>query len=300
MLFELTKSAVFKSGSTQRIHLLFKVLMAVMVALIVLDYGVTALRPDARETRALTATYEFSPRRSTGVQALKLPRGISEQIQISLIFTAGSLDYPNLFQTGNSENAVRLEITQPGRLNLVLTEKNYITLQRVILMGRPYKLSLDLNDSSAEIKIDDMHAGSFKIPGLMQKIDVSNFLVGSGYSGKRNFVGTVEAFSMTYKYKPTKLRYLFGKVALIAGVLIMIVIALGTKPDHRLEPPGESGAPALSSIWIILFSALSVGAGAFAYSRIPEPGRWIGYGSIGMVLIMTILSGFKQPRRRRK
>ena len=110
--------------------------------------------------------------------------------------------YGNLFQTGDSINAIRMELQPSSNLVLVLGEGKLFALSKSIQIGKYHDVRLKYERNQfLKVFVDEMEVLNITDKGLLTgKFDISNMVVGTGLAKQRTLVGAVKNFNLDAAY----------------------------------------------------------------------------------------------------
>lgn len=186
-------------------------------------------------------------------------------VDIHLKMKAHSMTgYNNLFQTAPENAGIRLELAGPSTLGLVVGNeearpggfKGYI-LTRSIQPGKWYTVGITITrNKRLRVSIDNTTVVDSLERGL--GFSLSDIAVGTGFSRTRPFDGSIEDFSMTYRFfrknYSMQRAFLMFKIVLISGLVGLILVSLPT-PQAGPQPSVKIG---IAGIIILIGFALSV------------------------------------------
>src|SRR6185295_14225198 len=133
----------------------------------------------------------------------------SEPKNTYISFEVKAIDdfYDNMFQTASDPWAVRLELTHPNTLNLLLgNDVSGLTLYKVtenftLNVWHTVVLTIDEN-KKAEVIIDSQKVLFFTDKNI--NYEISEIVVGAGYNKQRGFQGEIKNFHIGYeRYRPS-------------------------------------------------------------------------------------------------
>lgn len=114
-----------------------------------------------------------------------------------------SFSYGNIFQTGNTSEAIRLEFQPLNKsLVLILGDKNQFIVENELKEKKKYNITINYSDDdSIKVFIDGKNKLIIEDKKILKKkYDFKNFLIGTGFNQKRNFNGHINDFEMIIKY----------------------------------------------------------------------------------------------------
>lgn len=130
-----------------------------------------------------------------------------------------TFSYGNLFQTGNSIRAFRLELQPANKLVMILPGQRVIELVHGLKTGVEYQLAVhivrdgngfvSLNGKSIYVKISDIsvlldgknvYTSKLFDDDIFTKFDIGDVVVGSGMNQRRQFIGSIRDFSISAVY----------------------------------------------------------------------------------------------------
>lgn len=159
------------------------------------------------------------------VPILKIERDIDlTELDISLEFSTlePTFSYGNLFQTGDSDESIRMELQPPNNLVLILGNGRVLPIANSIHLGKYYSVHLHYSkDRSLVVSIDNDDTLNISDKNILSfKYDLSNVVVGTGLTMQRTLLGSVQNFNISGKYE------YYGHAAILARWLIVIICGL--------------------------------------------------------------------------
>jgi hypothetical protein len=113
-------------------------------------------------------------------------------------FKANSLeDYPNILQTAALNSGIRLELTQPSTLQLIIGGTRGMLVTDKLTPGKWHEIEMDISRAGHVLVSIDGITAIDETRQLQYKVD--EILIGSGFSETRPFVGEIEIDSISYK-----------------------------------------------------------------------------------------------------
>ncbi|WP_341915054.1 hypothetical protein [Polaromonas sp. YR568] len=178
---------------------------------------------------------------TTPLQLAVLPKGAELQsLDISLNFEVADdgLSYGNLFQTGDSDKAIRMEFQPPNNLVLILGDGKILPVSDSIQAGRQYFLRLQYAASKLFLVnlngLEVLSAPNMK--SYAEKLDISHIVVGTGLAAKRTLAGSIKNFNLDAAYKTEAP---LG-ILLLLGVLMLALLCLvGRNAITQVRGAGE-------------------------------------------------------------
>jgi len=118
-----------------------------------------------------------------------------------------TFSYGNLFQTGDSLNAIRMELQPPSNLVLILGDGKIFPLSSAIQFGKYHGVHLEYERNHFfKVFVDGTEALNISNKELLAgKFDISNIVVGTGMAGQRTLLGSVRNFNLDEEYSITSL-----------------------------------------------------------------------------------------------
>lgn len=175
----------------------------------------------------------------------------SEPKNISIDFDVKALDdnYDNMFQTAGDPATIRLELTHPKTLSLIVgNEKSELSIYKVtenFALNVWHKVEININeDKATEVILDGQKMLSFIGKGI--SYDISDIAVGTGYNKLRGFQGEIKNFHIGYeRYKPV---FIFKFIVMLSNILLITsILAIFYKllvemddSDPRILSQGQS------------------------------------------------------------
>ena len=153
--------------------------------------------------------------------------------------------YDNVFQTAQANDGIRLELSAPSTLALIVLRKGDrdpvgITLTNSLTLNKWYQVKINVDqknrpevvlNGNVVVDRDNKDAGTFDYK-------VSDIAVGSGFSKTRNFDGEISNFALHYRFskKDAVMATLFLAVKIICLILLAGFIILYLK---KTRVPGS-------------------------------------------------------------
>jgi len=214
----------------------------------------------------------------------------SKEIDLSFHFSAHSFPgYPNIFQTAPYNKGLRMELSEPSGLGLIIglkhsTERGYEITKTLSLnewhevklhYGTDKHLTVDLDGYRALDVTDD----AFN-PGLSQ------ILVGGGFDSTRSFKGDIKDFKISYSLfkglTKDELRVL-TEALIFLGLALFVFLLVSVEPSTEplaLSASHERLFGTLFLLTLLLLSSTWVYKDFFKYRNLfPPSGRGIDFDS---------------------
>ncbi len=183
-----------------------------------------------------------------------------------------TFSYGNLFQTGDSIDAIRMELQPPSNLVLVLGDGKLFPLSNIIQIGKYHDVQLKYDrDRFLKVSVDKTEVLNITDKGVLAgKFDISNMVVGSGLARQRTLIGSVKDFNLNGAYS------YYGRTAQLSWwILIFLCCAVmpmflrGTidKVTDEGDAQPIKGQLHSNHIGLLMFAAL--GIGLFMALRLP-------------------------------
>ena len=129
----------------------------------------------------------------------------TNKLNINFVFSSADsgFSYGNIFQTGNTNNAIRLELQPKSSLAILLGDHNQHIIRNNLIANKFYQIEIDYDvkkhlkvfvDKKLELEIYDQNL-------LNNAHDYDNFYVATGFNKKRNFNGTIKNFKAKINYE---------------------------------------------------------------------------------------------------
>lgn len=155
--------------------------------------------------------------------------GTQKEIRIKFRVLVNSIgEYNNVFQTSAENQGVRLEISKPGNLALVIGDKKIVgvLLTNSLKLNRWYDIFISIDRSGAlKAKIDGNQVARAALDTSDFRID--DVAIGTGFSKTRTFDGKIDDFSISYKEYEEQTSILIGfRVILITSFMIILILLL--------------------------------------------------------------------------
>jgi len=144
--------------------------------------------------------------RNTGpvfVKEIKHPLELNSlDISFEFMTQESTFSYGNLFQTGDTLDAIRMELQPSSNLVLVLGDGKLFLLSNSIQIGKYHGVRLKYErENFLKVFVDETEVLSVTDKGLLAgKFDVSNIVVGTGLARQRALVGSVKNFNLNGAY----------------------------------------------------------------------------------------------------
>lgn len=163
----------------------------------------------------------------------------AKKLNIKLSFSSAdaSFSYGNIFQTGDSSNAVRLELQPKSSLVLILGDHNQHTIRNNLIANKFYYIEIDYDinnylkvfvDKKLELEIYDKNL-------LNNAHDYDNFYIATGFNKKRNFNGVIKNFKAKINYDELSYLSIIIKflVFLLSFIFFIIFIYKKTLSNYK-------------------------------------------------------------------
>ena len=152
----------------------------------------------------------------------------AKKLNIKLSFSSAdaSFSYGNIFQTGDSSNAVRLELQPKNSLVLILGDHNQHTIRNNLIANKFYYIEIDYDinnylkvfvDKKLELEIYDKNL-------LNNTHDYDNFYIATGFNKKRNFNGVIKNFKAKINYDELSILSIVTKFLVFLLCIIFFTI----------------------------------------------------------------------------
>jgi hypothetical protein len=157
------------------------------------------------------------------------------ELDISFKFSTQepTFSYGNLFQTGDSVNALRMEFQPSSNLVIVLGMGVLFPLSKTIQVDKYYDVRLRFEKNKFfRIFIDDVEVLNITDKNFLSgKFDISNIVVGTGLAEQRSFQGTVKNFNIifSYSYHDRVVKLTRWILIFICGILFLISLPKKSK-----------------------------------------------------------------------
>jgi hypothetical protein len=227
---------------------------------------------DVEYLGAPNAGQDLAASHNTGPVPVKAIKDSPEldSLDISFEFSTQepTFSYGNLFQTGDSVNAIRMELQPSSNLVLILGDGKIFPLSSSIQLGKYHGVHLKYERNHFfKVFVDGAEALNISNKELLAgKFDISNIVVGTGMAGQRTLLGSVRNFNLDEEYSITSLIPIISRciLALIfTGLLYFfirkenITVAGGTNYFRDLaDQKPMATIAALSAFQLILMLAL--------------------------------------------
>lgn len=180
-----------------------------------------------------------------------------------------TFSYGNLFQTGDSIDAIRMELQPPSNLVLVLGDGKLFPLSKSIRIGKYHGVRLKYERNQFfKVFVDETEVLNITDKGVLAgKFDISNIVVGTGLARQRTLAGTVKNFNLSgaYSYYDRTARLSRWVLIFLCGIVFLMSLSRGP----IAEAAGEGDAsPTISdladNIAVYGFSLVFVAMGLFS------------------------------------
>ncbi len=198
--------------------------------------------------------------------------------------------HDNLFQIGNSASALRMEITPPGTLTLMLGQGKHLIVSHHIEPNRSYHIRL-LTDFNEYLKVY-FEEKTYRIPPhQLEKMsyDFSEFVVGTGLYKLRPLQGEIEHLKLALIYSQ---KTMFHKI--LGGLMAACVLMIGVLVLVHLKSqwPHKSSYQLPSLLPLLALTGWGVSFGLFScivthYAHLPT---WLPYCVVLISVISLIFS----------
>jgi hypothetical protein len=173
-----------------------------------------------------------------------------KSFNIHFSFKANSLeDYPNILQTAALNSGIRLELSQPSTLRLIIGGTGGMVVTDKLVLGKWHKIRMDISRAGHVLVSIDGITAIDETRNLKYKVD--EILIGSGFSETRPFVGEIEVDSISYK--SSEKNRLLIRAMLYWVIFVFIVIAVVFTKKF-----GDVSIPYLKIFAIKKFSNVSI------------------------------------------
>lgn len=151
----------------------------------------------------------------------------SEPKNVSVSFEMKALDdyYDNVFQTADDPLTIRLELSHPNVLSLIVgNDKAAVNIYKItdkFELNVWHKMEVNLNeDKAAEVILDGQKMLSFTDKSI--SYDISDIAVGTGYNKLRGFQGEIKNFHIRYeRYQRV---FIFELIIFLTNILLVITV----------------------------------------------------------------------------
>ena len=181
-----------------------------------------------------------------------------ETLKINFKFTSKDpeFQYGNLFQTGDSSDAIRMEMQPPHNLLLFVGNEQPFLLDNSLNTDKEYKIELNFEDNKElKVKLNNQVALNYANLSL-KKFDFKRIIVGSGYAGQRGFIGEIKDFTFDISYAHLLWVAVLARVIFLTLISILF-ISLFIKyilSNSNLKPPQFSSSKEDSLTSLFLYS----------------------------------------------
>jgi len=173
-------------------------------------------------------------------------------LRLRLEATARTDVYPNLFQTSDGPNTLRLELIQPETLALVVTEDHHVRLPFRFTVGTPHRIELEWRRGAwLRLVIDEQPVfESTDAAYTKAALAFDRFTLGTGFARQRNFAGEIRQCRAEISGHAPPGRALQGLLLGLGALVVGLVVWLCAPraPPGELAPPGALGAMLLAGL----------------------------------------------------
>ncbi|MDO9401679.1 MAG: hypothetical protein Q7T46_09590 [Polaromonas sp.] len=237
------------------------------------------------------------------VREIKHPLDL-KTLDISFEFSTQepTFSYGNLFQTGDSIDAIRMELQPSSNLVLILGDGKLFNLSKSIQIGKSHVVRLNYEKAEfLKVVIDEKEVLDITDKVLLSgKFDISNIVLGTGLARQRTLLGTVRNFNLNGAYS------YYDKVASMARWMLIAlcgIVFLKSFPRGSIAEV-EGGAPSTSSVLAdsIAVYGLSLGFVAMALFSVHYFGekhlglsKWLAHLILPVSLVLVLLAIRRLP-----
>lgn len=252
-------------------------------------------------------TSKGSGLRNTGpvyVKEIKHPLELNSlDISFEFLTQEPTFSYGNLFQTGDTLDAIRMELQPSSNLVLVLGDGKLFPLSNSIQIGKYHGVVLKYERGNFfKVFVDETEVLDITDNGvLVGKFDMSNIVVGTGLARQRTLVGLVKNFNLTGAYSYNDRTAMLSRWMLI--FLCGIVFLMSFPRSPIAEVAGEGGATLTTSdladnIAVYGFSLVFVAMGLFSIHYFGERhlglSKWLAHLMLPVSLVAILLVSKRQ------
>lgn len=157
----------------------------------------------------------------------------AKSLRIEFNFKALDDHYDNLFQTGDSATAIRMELNSPNKLNLILGDDEIIPVLDNLSLGQNYHVLLRIQfGQDAAVVMDGIERAHVNLQNrgssdVIQRYDFSKIVVGTGFSRQRGFQGQINNFGLTLQFEEEGLikKIVYATSAVLCTALSLLLVA---------------------------------------------------------------------------
>jgi hypothetical protein len=143
-----------------------------------------------------------------------------------------TFSYGNLFQTGDTLDAIRMELQPSSNLVLVLGEGKLFPLSNAIQIGKYHNVHLKYERNHLlKVFIDKTEVLNITDKGVLaEKLDISNIVVGTGLGRQRALLGSVKSFNLNgaYSYYDRTARLSRWMFIFLCGIAFLMTLPRGS------------------------------------------------------------------------
>lgn len=197
------------------------------------------------------------------------------ELKIDLNFTAelNSFSYGNLFQTGSTDNAIRMELQPPNKLVVVIGGQ-VVTVSDFVQEDIEHKLTLNYKknnffrvflNNNLSLDVEDKST-------INNDYDLSDIVVGAGLGSKRKFLGEISKFELIANVTQLTLITTVCRMLFIffSGIIFLYIVSkFHFKNKNRIDPNRKEldFFVLCSSIFVLIGFCLSLSVLAYLYFK---------------------------------
>lgn len=215
-----------------------------------------------------------------------------------------TFSYGNLFQTGDSIDAIRMELQPSSNLVLVISDGKLYPLSKSIQIGKYHGVRLKYERNQFLIvSVDETEVLNITDKGVLAgKFDISNIMLGTGLARQRTLVGSVKNFNLNGAYSYYDRAASLSRWMLIFLCCIVFLMSLPRGPIVEVAGEGDA-TPTISALVdnIVMygFSLVFVAMGLFSIHLFGEQhlglSKWLAHLMLPISLV-AILFVIKRQR----
>jgi len=222
----------------------------------------------------------------------------SIEISFEFLNQEPTFSYGNLFQTGDSINAMRMELQPSSNLALILGDGKLFPLSHTIKLGKYHAVHLKYERNKFfKIFIDETEVLNITDQGVLTgKFDISNIVVGTGLAKQRTLSGVVKNFNLDAAYSYASLIATLSRwlLILVCGIVFLKSLPYAAIAKRKGENIGASIIANLAdniAVYGFTLSFIAVGLLSINFFGTQHLGlsKWIAHLTLPAALVITIL-----------
>lgn len=161
-----------------------------------------------------------------------------------------TFSYGNLFQTGDSLDAIRMELQPSSNLVIVLGEGKLFHLSKSIQIGTYSGIRLKYERNQVfKVFINEIEVLNITDKSVLSgKFDMSNIVVGAGLASQRTLFGSVKSFNLNCVYSYYNRTAMLSRWGIVILCGIVFLISLPRGPIAEVTIKGSNALPTTSHL----------------------------------------------------